>query len=95
MCSLVCTSSKFETFKSLSTPIELSCSGGIISNKITVDVFASFALKGFLNELLSTLYFAVFFCLTFKVPIAPNYKGVCLQNTCKSHSYHLKIWQLI
>ena len=30
-----------------------------------------------------------------KVPIAPNYKGVCLQNTSKSHSYHLKIWQLL
>ena len=27
-----------------------------------------------------------------KVPIAPNYKGVCLQNTSKPHSYHLKIW---
>ena len=27
-----------------------------------------------------------------KVPIAPNYKGVCLQNTSKAHSYHLKIW---
>ena len=30
-----------------------------------------------------------------KVPIAPNYKGVCLQNTSKSHSSHLKIWQLL
>ena len=28
----------------------------------------------------------------FKVPIAPNYKGVCLQNTSKPHSYYLKIW---
>ena len=28
---------------------------------------------------------------SFKVPIAPNYKDVCLQNTSKSHSYHLKI----
>ena len=27
----------------------------------------------------------------FKVPIAPNYKGVCLPNTSKPHSYHLKI----
>ena len=27
-----------------------------------------------------------------KVPIAPNYKGVCLQNTSKPQSYHLKIW---
>ena len=27
-----------------------------------------------------------------KVPIAPNYRGVCLQNTSKPHSYHLKIW---
>ena len=27
-----------------------------------------------------------------KVPVAPNYKGVCLQNTSKPHSYHLKIW---
>ena len=25
-----------------------------------------------------------------KVPIAPNYKGVGLQNTSKPHSYHLK-----
>ena len=24
-----------------------------------------------------------------KVPIVPNYKGVCLQNTSKPHSYHL------
>ena len=24
-----------------------------------------------------------------KVPIAANWKGVCLQNTSKSHSYHL------
>ena len=30
-----------------------------------------------------------------KVPIAPNYKGVCLQNTSKPHSYHLKIWWLL
>ena len=30
-----------------------------------------------------------------KVPIAPNYKGVCLQNTIKFHSYHLKIWHLL
>ena len=29
----------------------------------------------------------------FQVPIVPNWKGVCLQNTSKSHSYHLKIWQ--
>ena len=27
-----------------------------------------------------------------KVPIAPNYKGVCLQNTSKPYLYHLKIW---
>ena len=27
-----------------------------------------------------------------KVPIAANWKGVCLQNTSKPHSYHLKIW---
>ena len=27
-----------------------------------------------------------------KVPIAPNLKGVCLQNASKSHSYHVKIW---
>ena len=26
-----------------------------------------------------------------KVPIAPNQKGVCLQNTSKLHFYHLKI----
>ena len=30
-----------------------------------------------------------------KVPIVPNYKGVCLQNTSKSYSYRLNIWQLI
>ena len=28
----------------------------------------------------------------FKGPIASNYKGVCLQNTSKPHSYHLEIW---
>ena len=28
----------------------------------------------------------------FKIPIAANWKGVCLQNTSKPHSYHLKIW---
>ena len=27
-----------------------------------------------------------------KVPIAPNYKGVCLQHTSKPHSCHFKIW---
>ena len=27
----------------------------------------------------------------FKVPIAANWKGVCLQNTCKPHSYHLNM----
>ena len=27
-----------------------------------------------------------------KVPIAANWKGVCLQNTSKPHSYHLNIW---
>ena len=32
------------------------------------------------------------FTTTVKVPVAPNYKGVCLQNTSKPHSYHLKIW---
>ena len=31
----------------------------------------------------------------FKVPIAPNYKGVYLQNTSKSHLYHLKIRHLL
>ena len=30
-----------------------------------------------------------------KVPIAPNLKGVCLQNRSNSHSYHLKLWQLL
>ena len=30
-----------------------------------------------------------------KVPIVPNCKGVCLQNTSKFHSYHLKIWHLL
>ena len=32
---------------------------------------------------------------SFKVPIAANWKGVCLQNTSKPHSYHLKIWWLL
>ena len=36
-----------------------------------------------------------FFFNVFKVPKAPNYKGVCLQNTSKFHSYHLKIWHLL
>ena len=27
-----------------------------------------------------------------KVSIAANQKDVCLQNTSKPHSYHLKIW---
>ena len=27
-----------------------------------------------------------------KVPIVANCKGVYLQNTSKTHSYHLKIW---
>ena len=31
----------------------------------------------------------------FKVPIAPILNDVCLQNTSKSHSYHLKIWHLL
>ena len=26
----------------------------------------------------------------FKVPIAANWKGVCVQNSSKLHSYHLK-----
>ena len=30
-----------------------------------------------------------------KVPIAANWKDVCLQNTSKWNSYHLKIWQLL
>ena len=30
---------------------------------------------------------------TFKVPIAANLKGVCVQHTSKSHSDHPKIWQ--
>ena len=33
--------------------------------------------------------------LSLKVPIAPNLKGVCLQNTSKSHSYHFKILRLL
>ena len=33
--------------------------------------------------------------LYIKVPIAANWKGVCLQNTSKSHSYHLKLWLLL
>ena len=32
---------------------------------------------------------------TLEVSIAANYKGVCLQNTSKSHAYHLKIWRLL
>ena len=31
----------------------------------------------------------------FRVHIAANCKGVCLQNTSKSNSYHLKIWRLL
>ena len=27
-----------------------------------------------------------------KVPVAANWKGVCLQNTSKPHSCHLNIW---
>ena len=30
-----------------------------------------------------------------KVPIVANYKGVCLHNTSKSHSYYPKIWHLL
>ena len=30
-----------------------------------------------------------------KVPIPATWKGVCLQNTSKSHSYQLKIWYLL
>ena len=30
-----------------------------------------------------------------KVPIAANWKGFCLQNTRKPHSYQLKIWWLL
>ena len=30
-----------------------------------------------------------------KVQIAANCKDVCLKNTSKSHSYHLKIWKLL
>ena len=33
------------------------------------------------------------FNLYLKVPIAANQKGVYLQNTSKSHSYHLQIWE--
>ena len=33
-----------------------------------------------------------YFLLPLKVPIAANWKGVCLQNISKPHSYHLKIW---
>ena len=32
---------------------------------------------------------------THKVPMAANCKDVCLQNTSKSHSYHLKTWYLL
>ena len=34
-------------------------------------------------------------CRYFKVPIAANCKDVCLQNTSKSHSYHVKTWRLL
>ena len=35
-------------------------------------------------------------CFTvLKVPLAANQKDVCLQNTSKSHSHHLKIWHLL
>ena len=30
-----------------------------------------------------------------KVPIAANWKGDCLQNKSKPHSYYLKIWRLL
>ena len=43
-------------------------------------------------------FFTVFYSISeelVKVPIAANYKGVGLQNTSESHSYHLKIWQLL
>ena len=33
--------------------------------------------------------------LKLKVPIVTNWKGVCLQNTSKSHLHHLKIWHLL
>ena len=33
--------------------------------------------------------------LKLKVPIAANENDVCLQNTSKSYSYHLKIWHLL
>ena len=51
----------------------------------------------FLHELkLYTIYCGKFSSTRsiIKVPIAPNYsyKDVCLQNTSKPHSYHLKIW---
>ena len=41
------------------------------------------------------LYSAHFNMIQFsslKVPLAANWKGVCLQNISKSHSYHLEIW---
>ena len=34
----------------------------------------------------------IILALAIKVPIAPNWKGPCLQNKSKPHSYHLKIW---
>ena len=34
----------------------------------------------------------LFFKPVLKVPIAPSYKGICLQNTSKPHPYHLKTW---
>ena len=41
-----------------------------------------------------TQFFFFLWC-PLKVPIAANEKGVCLQNTSKSHSYYLKIWHLL
>ena len=39
---------------------------------------------------LSVLFLQTNFTTIIKAPIAPNKKGVCLQNTSKFHSYHLK-----
>ena len=43
------------------------------------------------SQILSIFLTSYLYLLFVKVPIAPNYKGVCLQNTSESHSYHHKI----
>ena len=40
-------------------------------------------------------FFFLLLLLLFKVPIAPIKNDLCLQNTSKSHSHHLKIWHFL